>query len=274
MGLLRIDAEKCQRDEFCVRECPTAIIRLSKTEGIPVIAPGSEGNCLDCGHCVAVCPHDALSHERIQIGDCPLIREELRLSEEQAVQFLRSRRSVRRFLDKPVEKEKIQRLIEASRYSPTAGNSQLVQWLVLNDKKQIAEIAGMTVDWLRDVVKDPRIAAASPYLPMVIAAWDAGTDSVLRGTPVLIVASAPKEAINGTVDITLALSYLDLLAPVMGLGTCWAGLLQAALLSSSAIYRAVGIPDRHPHHYPMMLGYPELKYYRLPERRAPKVRFS
>ena len=196
------------------------------------------------------------------------------MSEEQAVQFLRSRRSIRRFLDKPVETEKIRRLIEVARYSPTAGNSQLVQWLVLNDRKRIAEIARMTVDWLREVVKDPRIAAASPYLPMMIAAWDAGNDSVLRSAPVLIVASAPKEAINGTVDLTLALSYLDLFAPAMGLGTCWAGLLQAALLSSSAIYRAIGIPDRHPHHYPMMLGYPELKYNRLPQRRAPKIRFA
>jgi len=274
MGLLRIDEEKCKRDEFCVRECPTAIIRLSKNEGIPEIVPGGEGNCLDCGHCVAVCPHDALSHVRIKIEDCPLIRKELQVNEEQALQFLRSRRSVRRFLDKPVEREKIQRLIEGARYSPTAGNSQLVQWLVLTDKKRIAEIAAMTVDWLREVLKDPRIAEASPYLPMVIAAWDAGNDSVLRGTPALIVASAPKEAINGTVDLTIALSYLDLLAPAMGLGTCWAGLLQAALLSSSAIYRAVGIPDRHPHHYPMMLGYPELRYYRLPQRRAPKIRFA
>jgi nitroreductase len=42
---------------------------------------------------------------------------------------------------------------------------------------------------------------------------------------VLVVASAPKEATNGMVDVTLALSYLDLLAPTMGLGTCWAGLL-------------------------------------------------
>ena len=60
---------------------------------------------------------------------------------------------------------------------------------------------------------------------MMVAGWDAGFDTVLRDAPVIVVASAPKEAMNGLGDVTLALSYLDLMAPTMGLGTCWAGLL-------------------------------------------------
>ena len=272
MGLLRIDAGKCIRDGFCVRECPTAIIQLPDNKGLPEIIPG--GTCLECGHCVAVCPHGALSHERIAVESSPLIREELRIGEEQALQFLRSRRSIRRFLDKPVEKRKVEKLIHGARYAPTAGNSQMVEWLVLTDKSRIRKVAALTIDWLRQLVADPRVVAASPYLPTVVAAWDAGNDSVLRGAPAVVIASAPKEAMNGTVDLTLALSYLDLLAPAMGLGTCWAGLLQGALLSSPSIKQAVGIPESHPHHYPLMLGYPDVKYYRLPERRKPKITFA
>ena len=142
----------------------------------------------------------------------PPIREELRINEEQAAQFLRSRRSVRHFLDKPVEKEKIRRLIEIARYAPTGGNSQMVEWLVLNDKSRIKEIAGLTVNWLREIVKNPQVIAASPYLSLAVAAWDAGNDSVLRGAPVLVIGIAPREAMNGMVDLTLALSYLDLFA--------------------------------------------------------------
>ena len=93
MGLLIIDAAKCKRDGFCVRDCPTTIIRLPE-KGVPEIIPGGEAACLECGHCVAVCPHDALSHERIPIAQSPSIREELRINEAQAAQFLRSRRSV------------------------------------------------------------------------------------------------------------------------------------------------------------------------------------
>ncbi len=274
MGLLIIDESKCKRDGFCVKDCPAVIIRLAERKGIPEIVPGEETACLECGHCVAVCPHGALNHERIPIENSPLIGEDLRIGEKQAVQFLRSRRSIRHFLDKPVEEEKIRRLIEAARYAPTGGNSQSVEWLVLRDKSRIREIAALTIDWLRQIIKDPGIVAARPYLPKAVAAWDIGSDFVLRGAPALVIAMAPSEAMNGMVDLTLALSYLDVLAFTMGLGTCWAGMLQGALVFSPQVRLTVGIPETYPHHYPIMLGYPELKYHRLPERKTPKITFA
>ncbi len=274
MSLITIDESKCKRDGICVLDCPAAIIQLGKNKSFPEIIPGGEDVCLNCGHCVAVCPQGALSHRRIPIESSPLIREDLRINEGQAVQFLRSRRSIRHFLDRPVEREKIRRLIEAARYAPTAGNGQLVEWLVLSDKSRIKEIAGLTIEWLRQVVKDPNVIAARPYLSRIVTAWDAGNDTVLRNAPALVVAMAPKEAMNGQVDVTLALSYLDLLAAAMDLGTCWAGLLQGAMMFSSSIKAALGIPETYPHHYPMMVGYPELRYYRLPERNPPRIIFT
>jgi len=162
-------------------------------------------------------------------------------------------------------------LIEISRYAPTAGNSQLVEWLVITDKNKIHALSGMVVEWVRDVVAGKTQRAAPPYMALFITAWDAGYDAVLRSAPALIVAYAPKGASNGTVDLTLALAYLDLMAPAIGLGTCWAGLLQGALLSSPDLKKELGIPDGYPNHYPMMLGYPKFKYQRLPERKPPKI---
>jgi nitroreductase len=238
------------------------------------MAPGGELVCLRCGHCVAVCPSGALDHLEIPREASPSIARGLVIDEGQAVQFLRSRRSIRLYGERPVEKEKIERLIEVARYAPTAGNAQEVEWLVLEDRAVMREIAAHAVEWVRKLLeRDPAAGVARPYLPRAVAAWDAGRDSVLRDAPVLIVASAPAEAANGLVDVTIALSYLDLLAPVMGLGTCWAGLLQGAILSSAALKRMVGIPEGHPHHYPMMLGYPRTRYFRLPERKAPKITF-
>jgi nitroreductase/NAD-dependent dihydropyrimidine dehydrogenase PreA subunit len=274
MKLLQIDESKCKKDGFCVRDCATTIIQFGES-GFPDIASSNEANCLGCGHCVAICPHGALSHARIPIQSSPAIRAELRIDEGQAEQFLRSRRSIRYYLDRPVEKAKIQKLIEVARYAPTGGNSQMVEWLVLSEKSRIREIAGLTVDWVRQLIKNPQVVAASPYLPLAVAAWDAGMDSILRSAPALVIAMTSQEAaMTGMVDLTLALSYLDLYAPVMGLGTCWAGLLQGALVNSPSIKKAVGIPDTYPHHYPLMLGYPDLKFYRLPERKAPKITFA
>ena len=271
MSLLIVDENKCKQDGFCARDCPRGLIRLKNKESYPELVPGGEALCIACGHCVAACPHGAMSHKMVPFEDCPPIQKELVINEAQAIQFLRSRRSTRFFKDQPVEKEKIQKLIETARYAPTASNTQLVEWLVFNDKDTIKEFAKMAADWARAVLeKDPQ-AAKMPFIPGIVAAWDAGYDAVLRGAPVVVVASAPKEDFNGTVNLTLALSYLDLAAPSMGLGACWAGILQGALLTWPPLQKAIGLPKGHTHHYPMMLGYPKAKYFRLPERKPPKI---
>jgi len=271
MSLLIIDESKCKQDGICASECPTAIIRVKKKETYPEIKPKLEQSCLQCGHCVAVCPHGALSHSRIPIEECPPIKKNLVIGHEQAVQFLRTRRSIRVYKDKPVEKDKIQHLIEIARYAPTGSNTQLIEWLVFTDQGKLKEIVRLTVDYMRSrIKKDPETHKAS-YMPLVVAAWDAGYDSVLRNAPAMVVAYAPKTAGNGMVDLTLALSYLELAAPSMGLGTCWAGLLQGVLRSWAPLKEALGIPQNYPYHYPMILGYPKFKYQRLPERVPPKI---
>jgi nitroreductase/NAD-dependent dihydropyrimidine dehydrogenase PreA subunit len=273
MALLIVDKDKCKKDAICAKECPGLLIQVPEG-GFPEIRAGLDEACVECGHCVAVCPHGALSHKKIRIENSPEILEELKISMRQAEQFLRSRRSIRVYQAKPVEQATIKKLIEVARCAPTAGNSQLVEWLVLTDRTKIKKIAGLTVDFVRQMMKDPQVAAAAPYLPMMVAGWDAGIDTVLRDAPVIVVASAPKEAMNGLGDVTLALSYLDLMAPTMGLGTCWAGLLYGAMLTVPSIKEAVGVPVNHPYHYPIMLGYPAAKYYRVPERRTPKIVFA
>jgi nitroreductase/NAD-dependent dihydropyrimidine dehydrogenase PreA subunit len=274
MAMIVIDEQQCNKDGLCAIECPAAIIRLNKDTGFPEMVAGGEERCLLCGHCVAVCPQGALSHEHCTREECPPLDPKLVLTERQAMQFLRTRRSVRLYQDKPVEREKIQKLIEIARHAPTGSNSQLVQWLVVDDKSRIKELAGLTVDYYRRLLQEEPEAASYASLPRAIAAWDAGYDAVLRSAPALVVASAPQEAYNGMIDVTLALCYLDLMAPVLGLGTCWAGMLQRALRSSPGIKEALGVPAGHPHHYPMMLGYPKVKYHRLPQRKPPRITYA
>lgn len=275
MGFLTIDRSKCKKDGVCIRECPFAVIAFREDTGYPDIVPGGETACIACGHCVAVCPHGALSHKEVRIQGCPDIEKALMINEGQAVQFLRSRRSIRLYEDRAVDRKTIERLILVARYAPTASNMQEVEWLVLGDRSEIRGLAAAAIEWLRESLRnDPPMAARHPRFPLIVQLWDRGYDSILRDAPVLVIASAPREATNGLVDVALALSYLDLTASSMGLGTCWAGLLQAALLASSTLRDRAGIPTDHGHHYPLMLGYPKVKhYYRLPERRPPKITF-
>jgi nitroreductase/ferredoxin len=273
MELFTIDESKCKKDRICASECPVRIIRLQDGNGYPELIPGGEQICMTCGHCVAVCPHGAFSHSMVPIRDSPAIKKELLISDEQAVQFLRSRRSIRIYQDKPVEKEKIQRLIEIARYAPSGGNSQMVEWMVITDKAKINELAGKTIDWMRHVLKeDP--GNAPYFMGLFTTAWDNNSDMVLRNAPVLVVAMAPENVGNGMVDPTLALCYLELAAPTLGLGTCWAGALRRAILNWQPAREAMGLPEGYPYYYPMILGYPKISYHRLPERKPPMIKWQ
>lgn len=271
MRLIEIDEKKCTRDGLCASDCPAGIISLKDKESLPEVIPGGEASCLVCGHCVAVCPHGALSHSRIPSEGCPDIRRDLRLDQEQVIQFLRSRRSIRQYRDRPVEKETIQRLIELARYAPTGGNNQLVEWWVFTDRGELRRFSAMVIDWMRQLLQKVPLTSLPPYFSRILTAWDAGHDTVLRNAPVLILALAPAESATGMVDLTVALSYLQLAALPLGLGTCWAGLVQRGLLQWPPLKEAFGLPEKSPHHYPMMLGYPRLEYHRVPERRQPKI---
>jgi len=162
-------------------------------------------------------------------------------------------------------------LIEIGRYAPTASNSQLVEWTVFTDKENIHDIAGQVIGWIKGILEKDTQPAYAPYMPIIAGAWDMGFDAVLRHAPGLILASAPKEASNGLVDVTLALSYLELAAPSFGLGTCWAGLLYGAARSHAPIREILGLAENVPFYYPMMIGHTKIRYHRLPERKAPKI---
>jgi nitroreductase/ferredoxin len=264
MGLLMVDQEKCCRDELCVMVCPSAIIRMSGKTGFPDIIPRGEKACIQCGHCVAVCPTGAMSHARVPLENCPPLQKERTVSEEQAVQFLRSRRSIRRFKPQPVEKADLEHIIHIARYAPSASNSQPIQWIVVSTPSAIHRLAQWTAAHMRRTIADQDASTYAPYWPALVAAWDEGIDVVLRSAPVVVIAAAAANKNHGMTNVTLA-------ANAMGLGTCWAGLLHAAMAADPTFAEQIPLLATHPHHYPLMVGYSAVQYHRMPERNTPVI---
>lgn len=274
MAVLTIDETKCKKDGICAAECPRQIIIQKDENSVPRIMQPDEPSCMVCGHCVAVCPHGALSVAGVAVSDCPEIKKDLVLSREQTEQFLRSRRSIRWFKDKAVERQTLERLIKTACYAPTATNAQTLHWTVIEGREKLEPLSRAAVNWMEQVVKDYPQAPAADYFRPILASWADGSDGVLRTAQTLIVASAPKENANGLVDLTIALSYLELAALPLGLGTCWAGLLYGAMRATPDLTASMGLPKGHTWFYPMMIGYPKFKYYRLPERNAPVIHYK
>jgi len=271
MKTIAVDLEKCNRDGICVMACPTNVIEMGSTDEVPHVTPDFEAYCLDCGHCAAVCPTGAFSLSWLKSGQCPPVLRELALSTEQTEQFLRSRRSIRNFKDKPVERHKLEKLLEIACYAPSAKNNQPWHWTVVEDPAETRRLAGMVIDWMRNVIKKNPQQAELRGLPRVVAAWDGGEERICRGAPHIIVVHGDKDYGFGAEDGALALSYLELYAPAIRLGSCWGGYFYSAVNAYPPLFEALGLPAGHKAFGAVMVGYPKLKYQRLPLRNAPRV---
>jgi nitroreductase len=115
-------------------------------------------------------------------------------------EVVRLRHSVRTYEDKPVEDEKLERILESGRLAPSARNSQCWAFVVVKNKdtiERIGEACGMLNPWLKKA-------------PMVLVACADPRESISR---------------NGMdyylVDIAIALEHIVLAATDLGLGTCW-----------------------------------------------------
>lgn len=266
MELFRIDQEKCKRDGICVDSCPLKIIEQKDPEAIPSPTREAAELCIRCGHCVAVCPHGALVHSDMDPAQCPPVRKKWLLSPEQAEHFLRYRRSIRVYRKKPADRETLARLIDMARYSPSGHNLQPVRWLIIYDQAEVQRMAGLVADWMRHLWQEKNPLALTFHMDRIVAFWDSGVDNICRRAPHLIIAHAKKEERSAPAACTLALGYLELAAPSLGLGACWAGFFQAAAQFWPPLQKALQLPDSHSSFGAMMLGYPKYQYQRLPLR--------
>ena len=271
MGLFVVDESKCARDGLCAAVCPQAIITMKGEGAVPKPRKRAAGHCISCGHCVAVCPNGALSHRDMSPDQCPPIREELLLDADQAEHFLRSRRSIRNYKDEIVDKETIARLIDIARYGPSGHNTQPVKWLVVHEREALRQMVGMVIDWMRDMLKNQREVAKGLHMDIIVGAYKFGFDAVCRGAPHIIVAHAPRDAMPAPAACTIALAYLDLAAPALGLGTCWGGYFMAAANQWEPLKEALALPNEDVVYGAVMVGYPKFKYRRLPVRNRPEV---
>lgn len=61
---------------------------------------------------------------------------------DEVLESIKNRRSIRKYIDKPVESEKLDKIIEAARLAPSATNKQPWRFIIVTDKELIKKIAG------------------------------------------------------------------------------------------------------------------------------------
>lgn len=259
---IHVDLDKCTRCGFCAEVCPSGIVRVT-TVGPELTWPKA---CIKCGHCVAVCPHAALDHTRNPLSTQVEISQYPRLDAETAERFMRTRRSIRVYKPEAIPQETILKLLNVARLAPSGGNSQGVSFLVLSDKDLLKRITVSVIEWLEEQIRQ-EVAWTKPYAGMAKIYRETGYDIVLRNAPHLVLALGATQNPISRDNGRYALTYAELYAPSLGLGSCWAGFFEMAVFSNyPPLMELIQIPEGKSVAGAIMLGVPKYRYQRLVER--------
>lgn len=137
---------------------------------------------------------------------------------------IRDRRSIRKYLDLPVEWDKVGSILEAGRLAPSAGNLQAWKFVVvrdLNKRKQLAEAAGQQY-WMEQ----------APVFIVIVGVFNKHERFFgQRGKDLYVIQ-----------DCAMAAMHMMLAAHSLGLGTCFVSALQEEKVGEIILIRGGARP--------------------------------
>jgi nitroreductase len=179
------------------------------------------------------------------------------------------RTSIRKWKPDPVEKAKIEKVLEAGRRAPSWGNTQPWRFIVVRDKARIEEIAKaaggqphiaapvliVCCGAMNDLSRKQHRAALANLRDMGVMDW---TDDLLDNVVLKSEAFAPYllgdpvMTVKAGEQVMIAVAYMTLEAVNQGLGTCWVG-----AITPKEVHKVMKLPDDIFVHSLIPLGYPD-----------------
>ncbi|HBC97167.1 MAG TPA: nitroreductase [Clostridium sp.] len=269
--MIKIDTEKCIGCGQCARDCFPMCIEMDGNT-----AKLNDNYCIKCGHCIAVCPKGAISIDEYNMRDVKKYDEKnFSVDPDNLLNFIKFRRSIRQFKDKKIEQEKIDKVIEAGRFTETGSNAQDVSYIVVRDNlKQLKDLTFENMERIAHSVLESRTAEARLYRRYA-KIWikmcrdyrqNSRNDRIFFNAPAVVVVTA-----LSPVDAALASSNMELVADTLGLGVLFSGFFVRAANESQDIIDFLQVKKRKKIMTCMMMGYPDVRYFRTVPRKQADV---
>jgi len=270
--MMNVNIEKCVGCGQCAKDCFASTIEV--VDGKAKI---NNDNCIKCGHCIAICPREAVSTDEYNMEEVKKYnKDEFSLDADNLLNFIKFRRSVRQFKDKPVEEEKIHKIIEAGRYTETGANAQGVSFTVV--REGIQELKGLAIESLKEMGENllNNLTPENMHYKMFAEMWikmyedfkekPNEKDKLFYNAPALIVVTADSE-----IDGALASSNMELMTNALGLGTFFCGFFVIGAEDNQKIMELLRIKEGKKIVSCMVVGYPGVKYSRTVPRKEADI---
>ncbi|MDF1531184.1 MAG: nitroreductase family protein [Methanosarcinales archaeon] len=186
---------------------------------------------------------------------------------KEVIETIRTRRCVREYKDDSIPDEDIEFLIDCARYAPSGFNIQPWSFLVVTNKevkRNISERGKKSMIPLLEAIehKTDKVQNFLTFLKTD------GTD-MFYNAPALVIILGNENAMTIDYDCAMAAQNMMLAAHSMGIGSCWIGGIQPALMDSGFL-KELGAPDRYKAVAPLIFGYPKGENA-VPEKKKPDV---
>ena len=253
--MFEVDKEKCIHCGLCVKDCSANALNFNEDK-FPEI---DEKKCFKCQHCLAVCPVGAIS---VCVKNPENSDKIYFQNSEMILNLIKSRKSYRHYKQENLAQAKVQKLKDMLKYVPTGCNFHKLHFAFIDDIEVMNEFRSYVNQKVLDALTKKPVKAIANKLSRYTKAFLNGEDIIFRGAPHMVVVSTPVDAPCYNVDPMIALSYFELYAQSMNVGTCWCGLAEFCLLVMPELSDYLKIPTGYKASYVMLFGEPDIKFAR------------
>jgi len=266
MPILGIDYEKCINCKLCVKECVRRFIEDEETNRVFFQDP--TGTCSLCGHCIAVCPENAILYERFK--DEPytfdgIENPETIASYETIYNSLRANRSIRHYKKDKVPNDVLKKVIDAMQYAPTGANMRSEKYAIISDESKIKALSDAV---LEELLSNP--GTRTRYEDSFAVRKKIYTSPVYFDAPHVIIVFSTQGGMMEWINIGILVTYGRIAAQTLGLGTCWNGWTSGAFESNRKLVKLAGV--RGVSWGVFTIGYPDIKFKRCPPRAHKRIK--
>lgn len=273
-----VDTETCSGDGICTEVCPENALEMVDDKAATVEARAD--SCIYCGQCVAVCPTESLRMPKLDEEDFKHL-ERMPFGYDEFFDFLKLRRSVRVFKDRLVERDVVDKILQAAATAPMGFPPHTTEVVVVDDREELDSLLEELVKEYDSMVKAFSNPIGRGIVRLSAGAKDYGvlknhivetarfanelyhrdgTDRYMYRAPMLMMFHGNRRGISYEENAHLVCHHAMLAAVSLDLGTTIIGLIPPVVDRSKLLRERYGIPKENRVVNSLILGYPKYRY--------------